>query len=123
MSNEDQINLRDHVAREICKIAGADFDKLPEEYQRRNRKAAESIITLVQTELTKVCPSRCKANEDKLMDYLKRKGPMTPRDIYKNLNMRAEVLVKVSKPLIKMGLVNNCKIGEKDGLTVVEASK
>jgi hypothetical protein len=60
-----------------------------------------------------------KKREDKLIDYLKKKGPMTPREIYKNLNMSAEELVRVSKPLIQMGLVNNCKIGKKDGLMLV----
>jgi predicted transcriptional regulator len=118
MPIEDQVNLKDQVAKKICKIAGVDFDRLPEEFKRRNLKASEAIITLVQTELQKSVSSPSEAKENKLMDYLKEKGPMTPRDIYRNLNMSAAELVRVTKPLIQMGLVNNCKIGKHDGLMI-----
>lgn len=57
--------------------------------------------------------------EDKLLEYLKKKGAVDLRTLYRSLNMSADELGKISNPLVKMGVINRCMVGKKEGLQIV----
>lgn len=45
---DEQKQLIDKMAREIAKIAGVEFDRLPLEYKERNIRAADRLLSLVE---------------------------------------------------------------------------
>ncbi len=56
---------------------------------------------------------------NRLIDYLKKRGELPYRDIYRALNMSSKELMDIAKPLAQAGIVKFKKIGAKDGISLV----
>ena len=56
--------------------------------------------------------------EEKVVDYLKKKGAVEIRYLYRALNMSADELNKITKPLMQVGIIQATRIGKKDALVL-----
>jgi hypothetical protein len=56
---------------------------------------------------------------NRLIDYLKKKGALPYRDIYRGLNISSKELMDIAKPLAQAGIINFRKIGTKEGIAIV----
>ena len=63
--------------------------------------------------------SEGRKKEERLIDYLKKKGALPYRDIYRALNMSSKELMDIAKPLAQAGVICFRKIGTKDGITLL----
>ena len=63
--------------------------------------------------------SEGRKKEEHLIDYLKKKGALPYRDIYRALNMSSKELMDSAKPLAQAGVICFRKIGTKDGITLL----
>jgi len=63
--------------------------------------------------------SEGRKKEEHLIDYLKKKGALPYRDIYRALNMSSKELMDIAKPLAQAGVICFRKIGTKDGITLL----